>query len=558
MTSNRADRTLRLVATAYGAAIRPERFEELLTAWDEWFDDVIENSEQAFDEVSTLFDDALLQSDHLRSALPSAWEEQSPVPTILVDRAGEYLTANKSAKNLFDEEGLDAAQTLAQRTATTEQYGSGKHRTFRLAGGTSGRRFLAVEASVSSAMTTEYPDAQTAFYLSLMDWPESFEAEMVQQLDLSAAELRVARGLFEGRTAQEISDDLGRSLPTIRSHIKVLLQKTGTRRQTELVQFLTILRQVSVGATSERRTENTTEFEQTELTGPSGRLQVIRYGAGKPVLYFTTSSRPEESAGVRNALSSAGLRIIAPARPGFGESDPVEGDTSSALLDEWLDMLLALTGPNPVLAGHREGGIVAAQAAQRILSRGDTIAGLALISTGAPARDLAQFENTPASIRRSFLGAHIAAPALRLGYKTAARLYKSSAVGQDKIIRFFHKDSPADRRKLVHPEFYEITRDLLSYCFQNTDQIVRDIALWGSDWSEALDAVSSAVPTIFIHGTDHVFHLWENIEGYAERIDRVSICPVHDAGQLALYECSGVVAEAIAELVTSNGPRAKR
>ena len=550
MTSDARDQTLKLVSAAYGVAIKPERFDELLAAWDDWFDTVVENSDKAFEEISPVFDDALSASSHLDGAIAPPPFDQSPVPTVLLDASGEILAINRPALSLFQNEGIDPARIIAQRSPIGDRQPNGNYQTFRLAGGSTHRSYLAVSTDAGESMQRTYPDAQSALFLSLLDWNREFEDELSKQLSLSAAELRVARGLLEGRTAQEISGDLGRSLATIRSHIKALLKKTGARRQTELVQFLTMIRQMSDVEPKRPRLPVTADFEEVLLSGPKGVLQIMRYGSGRPMLYFTTSSRPEETASFREAVSKAGFEVIAPVRPGFGQSEPVAEDASQSILEDWLDMLLALSGPAPVLVGHREGGILAARAAQRIISQGGSVAGLALLSTGAPVKDIGKFKNAPDSIRRSFLSAHVAVPALRLGYKTAARIFRANKVGQNQLIRFFHKDSPADRRKLKDPEFREITRNLLDYCFENTDQIVRDVACWGNDWTDALEASIENMPVVFVHGSEHVFQRLEDIEVLKAGRANPSLQVIEGAGQLAIYEDPSSVAIALRKLVS--------
>lgn len=549
MTSDAQDRTVKLISAAYGVAIKPERFDDFLAAWDDWFDALIENSEHAFAEVSPVFDDALSAASHLDATMPRAPLEQSPVPTVLLDTSGQIVAVNTPAALLFEEEDLDPVQVLSERRPTKHHLGSDRHRTFRMAGGPGRRSFLAVETQVTSTLKIAHPDACSALFLSHMDWNDKFEAKLAMQLDLSSAELRVARGLLEGRTAQEIAGDLHRSLPTIRSHIKALLQKTGARRQTELVQFLTILRQVSDTASSSTDLSSGSGFEQILLTGPAGRLQVVRYGMGQPMIYFTTSSCPEETEPFREAMAAAGFSVLAPVRPGFRESDPVTGDASDALLDDWLDTLVGLAGARPLIVGHREGGILAARAVQLLASKGEAVAGLALLSTGAPVTNLQKFEDTPASIRRSFLGAHIAAPALRLGYQAATRIFRTSTIGQNQIVRFFHKDSPADKRKLNDPVYHEITRSFLNYCFDNTDQIVRDVATWGSDWSKALYAATDIAPVLFIHGSEHVFHRIADIQTLTQGKANPSLLAIDGAGQLAIYEQPKTIAASLAALL---------
>ncbi|WP_299684190.1 alpha/beta fold hydrolase [uncultured Tateyamaria sp.] len=536
---------LNFVSSAYGVAIRPDRFDDYLEAWDEWFDAIIDDAEAALTEVSPVIADALEHSDHLQTTMPGTALERILVPVVLLDAAGTVLALNSAATNLFSKEGLDGHRILSARTPILDAQSNSRHDVFRIGGGSQQRSFLAIETSVKAAVAAAYPAAQKALYLSLMDWSPTFAGELADRFNLTEAELRVARGLFEGRTAQEISGDVDRSLPTIRSHIKSLLQKTGTKRQVELVQFLSLLRQVLDVVPTAEDTQGGAGFEQIELNGPTGTLQVVRYGRGRPLLYFTTSSCPEETEGFRAALVTQGFAVTAPVRPGFRKSSLAGDDASDEMLDAWLDMLLAVSGPNPLVVGHREGGIIAARAVERLAARGETVAGLALLSTGAPVTALTQFDNTPASIRRSFVGAHVATPALRLGYQAARRLFHAGAVGQDHIIRFFHKDSPADRARLSDLAFYETTRDLLTFCFENTDQIVRDVALWGSDWSTTLKAARDAAPVLFVHGTAHVFHPIKDISALADTQGNLRLLALPDAGQMAIYEQPQAVAEAL-------------
>lgn len=53
--------------------------------------------------------------------------------------------------------------------------------------------------------------------------------------DLTPAEIAVARALADGRSTAEIAAQTGRSLATIRNQIKMAMQKSGSRRQIELV-----------------------------------------------------------------------------------------------------------------------------------------------------------------------------------------------------------------------------------------------------------------------------------------------------------------------------------
>lgn len=66
--------------------------------------------------------------------------------------------------------------------------------------------------------------------------------ELIQTLfDLTPTEAAIARRLSSGETAEEIARATQKSVLTIRTQLKSVLAKTGTRRQSELVQLLTRL-----------------------------------------------------------------------------------------------------------------------------------------------------------------------------------------------------------------------------------------------------------------------------------------------------------------------------
>lgn len=54
---------------------------------------------------------------------------------------------------------------------------------------------------------------------------------------LTCAESRVLAHLTDDRTPSEIANELGVSLTTVRSHLQAMFQKTGARRQPELVKL---------------------------------------------------------------------------------------------------------------------------------------------------------------------------------------------------------------------------------------------------------------------------------------------------------------------------------
>lgn len=69
--------------------------------------------------------------------------------------------------------------------------------------------------------------------------PAAPPAELLQGLfDLTPAEARVACGIGDGRTVEDISELFGLSRETVRSQLKAVLGKTGLGRQADLVALL--------------------------------------------------------------------------------------------------------------------------------------------------------------------------------------------------------------------------------------------------------------------------------------------------------------------------------
>lgn len=559
MADRDTDLTLSLVAIAYGAAVEPEKFDDLLTAWDRWLDQAFFSAASTFDPIASIFDDAVevaTKFDSESDAESSTSFDIAPAPALLFDAKGEVLVTNAVAKNFLEREqiGEEAfAEDCAQRIPA---FADSPNAVYRIRGGVSQRSFIAFEAPLSDSIKTSHPTAARMVLLSQIDWNEHFEAELASLLNLSPAELRVARGLLEGMTAQELAVELDRSLPTIRTHIKTLLQKSGARRQSELIQLLTILRHASALEPPLKDLETVetgsapSGYEQTMLVSPAGALPVVRYGTGKPMIYFTTSSRPEETSGVRQAFMEAGFQVLAPIRPGYGGTSRAGTDATEALLNGWLAALHASCAEPPVFVGHREGGIVAINAANRLLAAGLKVAGVALISTGAPVKKTAAWRQSPPSIRRSFIAANHAPAALALGYQTAARLFRKGPREQDKIVRYFYVDSPVDTRRLCESDYFETSRDNIAYCFQDPRQVVRDIALWSSEWAENLLTAADEIPVLFVHGDAHSFFPMEAVMQWSERVSSIEARAVPDAGQLALYQSPNSIARAIANIIT--------
>jgi DNA-binding CsgD family transcriptional regulator len=96
-----------------------------------------------------------------------------------------------------------------------------------------------VHVMPSDGQQGELFDGLAILAVTIIDSKTAPDTALIRALyDLSAGEARVARGLTRGQTVDEIATTAGVSPETVRSQVKAVLAKTGTRRQAEATALL--------------------------------------------------------------------------------------------------------------------------------------------------------------------------------------------------------------------------------------------------------------------------------------------------------------------------------
>lgn len=150
---------------------------------------------------------------------------------------------------------------------------------------------------------------------------------------LTPAEARAAALVARGATAREAAQALGLSPETVKTHMKAVLQKTGAKGAKDLARLLVEARElVAVASASEPLVGEEAGGGRLRIVAAldgARRVALIDYGPydAEPVLVFHGAAAgrriPE---GFRRALVERGLRPVVVQRPGFGLSDPADGD----------------------------------------------------------------------------------------------------------------------------------------------------------------------------------------------------------------------------------------
>lgn len=174
--------------------------------------------------------------------------EELDVPMLFLDAQGRLLRANRQAQSACQAGhalrctvgGTLLARTeLGWQPLTRLMAGLGEVPTVR--------QMLLGEGDLPVALTLREVHGPTPMLLagpggeavhavaSLRTAPADVLEAQARHYGLTPAELRTARHVLDGLSAERIADLLGVKLSTVRTHIGHLLAKTGARRQTELV-----------------------------------------------------------------------------------------------------------------------------------------------------------------------------------------------------------------------------------------------------------------------------------------------------------------------------------
>jgi DNA-binding CsgD family transcriptional regulator len=201
------------------------------------------------------------QLRHARQALADAETalDQLPSALVLLDGRGRPTLVNRAARRILDKrdglwlarDGLRAATpTLTARlwdliaraglsAPRRPAHGGGVLRLPR----PSGDLPLAVLAAPVPASTTLSASTRSAVILHLRDpscEPQPVASRLEQLYGLTPAEARLTERLASGAPLEEAASALGVTRETVRSQLRVVFQKTDTRRQGELLRKLAL------------------------------------------------------------------------------------------------------------------------------------------------------------------------------------------------------------------------------------------------------------------------------------------------------------------------------
>lgn len=478
MTNADPSQKAELIDHIYDVALDPERYEQLLDAWekrmhplrgiDSQFGPVADPGGE-YSEFAIHARRAGDFLDRLREPDEDSWHTKLATEiaaTFCASAGGRILEANSAAELLFgiqigkDISALKLASGEAAELIEAIAAAAGKSRKSSLL------RFSAASDDRAIVFHIAPIPGQTSVPMAMvrtseLGWPENLTKLMKDAFKLTLAEVEIVRGLVEGKSVKAIGTERGRSQETVRSQLRSVLGKTETRSQTELIRITLSLMDVVGHANGEPETKVSASgslkpipFET--MTMPGGRrYDYFEYGspAGRPCLFLpidyglTRWPASAEAEAVRR-----NIRVIVPVRAGYGHSSQLPprvdyaGETGADLGRLLKHLKIEKTAILCLGADIRYAMRLAA-------AQPKLVSGILACSGTLPTQTAAQYERMGKWHR--FILANARYAPLILPFLVKAGFSLARRIGKERFLNSVNADSPADVRTFALPEVRE-------------------------------------------------------------------------------------------------------
>lgn len=563
---------LRVISNLYETVADGAPYEPMFFAMDEVIEQLLTDphDSKTTNRWSPMFAPHFHRAAHVfdimsrkETATPLSFVDQRHAPTAVVDPEGRLVATNMGFDAIMTEPRVDGLSSLfatpADRTrfatlAKANRPDAQAILNLVLPGKDQPQSFLAGQTG-----QLEYENgAGPSLYLTLIQprWTEKTGELLKQAFGLTGAEVDTMRLFLECGSIKGVAARRRRSIRTVRTQLSRVFAQMGISGQTELALFLATLSgmepvnaTLSNGPVAEAPRSDRVVARKFALAGHA--VEVYEYGApkGHPVLLLQSSHPPELTVGLRRALFSAGVRIIAPLKPGSGNSVSINGipgpEDMTPLYAELVDQLKL---DKVIVAGQASGGLYALSFATAYPARTHAVA---LIDTGLPFADRAEMMQLHTSIRRTLVPARYIPELLYLPHKLVAANFQRSARGEESVVDYFFNGSPHDQALTrTHRWAYDVTRRIISYSFDDTTRLVQDVTRWANDWTPTLSAVAAEHRLRFIHGAQNTMFKADKITRFVEPYPNVDH-RILLGGQLAIFEQPETFSTALRELGSS-------
>jgi len=561
-----------VIAAIYESVIRPELYGAFMEAWGEHIQAVMSEQPQAFvDGAAGSSPDGLEIDPELEAHFERAYQilqqigRQSPVPSLIeqvnasagfsliIGARGDVLAMSDAAQGRLHKGGeiedLRAALTagsveLLDQMLRSLASDTAEEAPVVLSTGWRPRHLMA---------RIETVDAGRVVVIEALEYRWSREAEtmLVASFGLSPAEVDIVRHLLAGFSLRQIAEETGRSEHTVRNQSKAVLAKTGAPGQVDLIRLVVFL--INQESRKAARRSGGLSLDREMITvSPDRKVQLYSAGApdGRPVIFLHGMLEgPAVLQYLEPRLRAGGLRVLMPARPGFGQSDPVaRAPVALDVMTDIVQQLIQQEGLHrPALLGHMGGCLYGHVLASRL---GTKVAGLVCASGVAPITRLSQLSHMA---RRQRIVAYTArfAPAL-LPTVLRAGIAQIDGKEVEEFMTALYAPGTHDHGVIEGMGIGALVQAGFRFSVEQGDiGFATDSHFVVRDWSAEIAELK--VPALYLSGRhDPVVPSRRIVETMAGR-ENVDVHVLEDAGQLLFYERPELVLDALDGLFARTG-----
>lgn len=369
---------------------------------------------------------------------------------------------------------------------------------------------------------------------------------------LTSAEMSVAVHLAQGKQLPEVAAERDVTIATIRTQIKSIKKKTNSRDIPAIVRLLCGFAAGMATSSQLARAigsvlKDATPFKSSaEIILTDGRkMSYVEQGNPDGIPVIMIHNMPYGVELPQNAIAAANrmnLRIIAPYRPGFGNSDDLKDIDLEQLLDhvaaDIRELLNQLGIAEAVIVGQTIGAVFALRFA-RLYPR--SVSSLFAISRAPMWRE--EWAARTPKRQRFILGLAKHMPQL-LPLVMRATVAFMDTGHTKKLVLSLCQNSAADMQALKNPEILELmVKGCEEGLKQGVEAFCQDSLLAILDFSE--EAKLLETPFHILHGDlDQIVDISQS-EYFAETVPDTTVEIVRGAGQLLIYSHWDYVLRAI-------------
>lgn len=486
-----------LIDALVGYAIDPDQWQRFL-----------KELESAGGALATIDPQVLLS--HLSKAETLAWKlrgQTSGSPHanhVVVDPSGTVRRASAGVERLADYLEAPTGQPLRFKNADSEaswkaaiealrDNGSRAQVLLTLTSETARRfGFVACAADLPDALTGSRSDGYVLLVPNA-DANDELRALVQNSFSLTAAETELALRLASGAPLKTCAAQIGISVNTARNQLQAVFEKSGIKRQSDLILVIMQLG-VMLSGVRDGDGDSGTDNEQPDpefVVLPDGRRFAYRsYGpaAGVPMLYLhETAGSSLLLPGTPELCTKLGVRLIATERPGVGFSDPNPAYTFASVAADHTALLNQLEIARVGVIGHMSGASHAAALASQSPER---VSALLCVNTRVPGAASATATTEGLNLIMTRL---LGQPWLLRTFFNILR-HRASPSTNRSILRSVLK-SPADQRLI--DEQPELLEHMVSYSLESltvsASGMVDEVRCFASGDAIDLDSVQAQI-----------------------------------------------------------------